>query len=86
MEFFLYQIVARIVAVYLGVDCWRRISDALAERKIAVFNSDLLDWYRYPDLHRDAAPILYWTTVSFQIIALAACAVVAVHGWWHPDT
>jgi hypothetical protein len=35
MQFFLYEIVARIVAIYLCVYCSRKLWYGLAERKIA---------------------------------------------------
>jgi hypothetical protein len=48
MQFFLYEVVARIVAIYLCVDCSRDLWHGLVERKIAYFSSDwpewLLDW------------------------------------------
>jgi hypothetical protein len=84
MQFFLHEIVARVVAIYLLVDCYRNIRGGFAERKIAVFNSDLLDWYPYPDLYRDAAPVRFWLTMGLQLISLIACAMVAIFGWWHP--
>ncbi len=34
MQFFLYEIVARIVAIYLCVDCYRKLRNGLVERKI----------------------------------------------------
>ena len=40
MQFFLYEIVARIVAIYLFFDCSRKLWYGLKERKIAYFNSD----------------------------------------------
>jgi hypothetical protein len=83
MQFFLYEIVARVVASYLLVDCYRTIRGGFAERKIAVFNSDHLDWYPYPDLHRDSEPIRFWITMGLQFIALIACTVVAIFGWRH---
>ncbi len=42
MQFFLYEIVTRIVAIYLCVDCSRKLWCGLVERKIAYFNPDLL--------------------------------------------
>jgi len=33
MQFFLYEVVARIVAIYLCVDCSRRLWYGLVERK-----------------------------------------------------
>ena len=39
MQFFLYEIVARIVAIYLCVDCSRKLWHGLVERKIAYFNN-----------------------------------------------
>lgn len=90
MQFFLYEIVARIVAIYLLVDCARTLTYGLVERKIRYFNADfldfLLDWWSPRDVHRDAAPIRYWILMGNQIVILAACFFVAIFGWWHPDT
>ena len=90
MQFFLYQIVARIVAIYLCVDTWRRIRDGLAERKITyIFSSDIVGWLFFDSsrwvAHRDTAPVRYWMQMGLQVVALAACLVVAILGWWHPD-
>jgi hypothetical protein len=68
MQFFLYEIVARIVAIYLCLDCSRTLWYGLAERKIAYFNADFLDWLLM-DLsnwvvHRDAAPVRYWIQIG----------------------
>jgi hypothetical protein len=91
MGFFLYQIVARIVAIYLCVDCWRIIRNGLVERKIGyTSNGDLLDWLLFDTsrwvAHRDTTPVRYWIQVGLQVIALVACLVVAIFGWWHPTT
>jgi hypothetical protein len=91
MQFFFYEIVARIVAIYLCVDCYRRIRNGLVERKIAYYSTgDLLDWLIFDSSrwvsHRDATPVRYWIQIGLQIIALVACLVVAIHGWWHPIT
>ena len=85
MQFFLYEIVARLVAIYLFLDCGRQLRHGLIERKIAHFNPNLLDWSHYV-VHRDTRPILYWIEISFRIVALVSCLVVAIFGWWHPDT
>jgi hypothetical protein len=90
MQLFLYEVVARIVAIYLCVDCRRRISNGLAERKITYYNTNLLDWL-FSDwssrfIYRDTAPVSYWITMGLQMMALAACVVVAIYGWWHPNT
>jgi hypothetical protein len=88
MQMFLYEVVARIVAIYLCVDCWRTIRNGLAERKIAYFNTDVVDWLFFSwsnrFIYRDTAPVSYWTTMGLEMFALAGCLVVAIHGWWHP--
>jgi hypothetical protein len=83
MQFFLYEIVARVVAIYLGVDCYRKVRNGLVERKIAVFNSDLLDWSRWV-VHRDDGPVGYWIQIGLQTSLLVSCVVVAIHGWFRP--
>ena len=87
MRFFLYEIVARIVAIYLCVDCGRTLWHGFIERKIRSFHSHtdivawLLDCSTRPVFHRDAAPVRYWMEMGTQAIAMAGCLVVAVFGW-----
>ncbi len=91
MQFFLYEILARIVAIYLCVDCSRTLWYGLVERKITVVlgRGDLLDWLFTPTtkwtVGRDAAPIRYWLSVGLQIFTLVACIVVAIFGLFHTD-
>ena len=85
MQFFLYEIVARIVAIYLCVDCSRKLWYGLAERKIAYFNGNFLDWSNVV-AHRDATPIRYWIQIGLQITILVASLFVAIFGWWQPNT
>jgi hypothetical protein len=93
MQFFLYEIVARIVAIYLCVDCYRKLRDGLAERKIASYSSDPINWildaFMDPSIHvaqRDTAPVRYWIVMGLQAFALVGCLGVAIFGWWHPNT
>jgi hypothetical protein len=92
MQFFLYEIVARVVAIYLCVDCCRRIKSGFVEGKIEyTSNGDLLDWLMIFDrsrwvAYRDTTPVRYWIQIGFQMIALVACLGVAILGWWHPNT
>ena len=92
MDFFLYEILARIVAVYVGFDCSRTLWSGLAERKITytLGRSDLLNWLFAPQLkwtaERDVAPIRYWLTFGLQTFTLVACLVVAIFGWFRPNS
>ena len=70
MQFFLYEIVARIVAIYLCFDCSHKLWYGLVERKIAYFNPDFLDWWSNWVAHRDAAPVQYWIQIGIQISIL----------------
>ncbi|MBW8855876.1 MAG: hypothetical protein JF604_16505 [Bradyrhizobium sp.] len=69
MRFFLCEIVARIVAVYLCVDCMRMLRDGYAERKIRAFSPDLvvwlLDWSRQV-FQRDTAPAYRRAASTFE--------------------
>jgi hypothetical protein len=85
MQFFLYEIVTRIVAIYLRLDCSRKLRYGLVERKIAYFNPDFLNWWSGV-AHRDTAPIQYWIQIGIQISLLVACLFVAIFWWWHPNT
>jgi hypothetical protein len=93
MQFFSYEIVARIVAVYLCVGCYRKLRDGMAERKITSYSSDPINWileaFMDPSIqvvHRDTAPIRYWIVMGLQMFALVGCSVVAIFGWWHPNS
>ncbi len=93
MQFFFYEIVAGIVAIYLCVDCYRKLRDGLAERKIAPYSSDPVNWileaFMDPSIrvaHRDTAPVRYWVVMGLEIFALVGCFFVAIFGWWHPTT
>jgi hypothetical protein len=93
MQFFLYEVVARIVAVYLCVVCYRILRDGLIERKVAVYSSDPIDWvldtFTDPSIriaHRDTAPARYWIFMGLQVLSLIGCCGVAILGWWHPTT
>jgi hypothetical protein len=90
MQFFFYEIVARIVAIYLCVDCSRKLWYGLVERKIAYFNDDFLDWllidWSKVIAHRDATPVRYWIQIGLQISFLVASVFVAIFGWWQPNT
>ena len=85
MRFFLYEIVARIVAIYLFIDCGCKLRRGLAERKIAFFNPNLLDRPHWV-ADRDAAPVQYWIQIGVQITILVSCLLVAIFGWWRPTT
>jgi hypothetical protein len=84
MQFFLYGIVARIVAIYLCFDSSRKLWHGFVERKIAFFNPDFLNWSNWV-AHRDAAPVQYWMQIGIQIVVLVACLFVAIFGWWQPN-
>ena len=87
MQFLLYEIVARVVAIYLCVYCSRQLWYGLVERKIAYFNDDfldglLIDWSKVI-AYRDATPVRYWIQIGLQTTSLVACLFVAI---FHPNT
>ena len=94
MQFFFYEIAARIVAIYLCVDCIRKVRSGFVERRIKSFfhSTDILDWFvdgllGWPSqvFHRDTAPVRYWMEMGYQTVALVGCVVVAIFGWWQPN-
>jgi hypothetical protein len=86
MHFFLYEIVARIVALYLGFDCGRKLWHGVMERKIPVFNPDLLNWWSHGVVDRDTAPVRFWIEMGIQMTLLVSCLFVAIFGWWQPNS
>ena len=94
MQFFFYEVVARIVAIYLGVDCIRKVQSGLVERKITSFlhGTGIFDWVAdsllgWPSqvFRRDTAPIRYWMEMGHQTVAFLGCLAVAILGWWQPS-
>ena len=90
MQFFLYEIVARIVAIYLCVYCGRKLWYGLIERKIAYYNDDFIDWllrdWSKVVAHRDATPVQYWILIGLRITCVVGCLGVAIFVWWRPNT
>ena len=84
MQFFLYEIAARIVAAYLCFDCGRKLWRGLNDGKIAYFNPSLLDWSHWI-ADRAATPIRYWIQIGFRAFLLLCCLFVAIFGWWRPS-
>jgi hypothetical protein len=92
-DFFLYEILARIVAAFFFVDCSRTLWRACVERKIKIYSSDFVGWILESFLddsirivHRDTAPIRYWIQIVVQITLVLGCLGVAILGWFHPNT
>ena len=90
MRFFFYEIVARIVAIYLCVDGIRTLQAGLAERKIRWLGIGdlldwLLDWTPRPVFDRDSTPIRYWIGMGGRAMALLAFLAIAIFGWWQPS-
>jgi len=87
LEFFLYDIVARVAAVYLFVDGSLALWSALAERKTSVVNYAFMDMFcRLPDwsADRETAPLQYWFMISGKVFMLFVCLVIAIFGWYRP--
>jgi hypothetical protein len=83
----LFDIAYRLVAIALCLWCGRTVWYGLAERKITLVNSDLLDWWTPSQiLHREAAPIRYWIVMCVQAGTTVLCFVAAIIGWWQPNT
>ena len=79
MQFFLHEMLARIVAIYLCVDCCRYLWHGLVERKIAYFIPSFLDWLIDGSngvAHRDATPVRYWIQIGIQISLLVAASLL----------
>jgi hypothetical protein len=82
MQFFFYEIVARIVALYLFVDTVRDLRRGLAERKIRWIKPSLTSW-RESIVDRDTSPIQFWVQIGVRILVLAGCITILIFGWSH---
>ena len=88
MTFLFTQVVARGVAIFLCVDCWRTLRIAIREGKIIDRRRDLIVMLFDPGmvvLDRDKTPAQYWLYVSIEGVTFLACIVVVIFGWWIPE-
>jgi len=88
LEFFLYEILARVVAIYFLIDGGRVLWHGLIERKTSVENYVFMEMFvRLPDWRadRDTAPFRYWWLISGQVFMLACCLIIATFGWYRPS-
>lgn len=79
MEFFLYDVLARIVAMYFVYDCGRKVWHAFHEKKITLIDSEFFGWSNR-DADRDEAPIQFWWQISKEFSSLALSLYVAIFG------
>jgi hypothetical protein len=89
MQFFLDQIAARILGLYVFISCGRTLWRGLVERKIDTYNDDwiggmLIDWSKWIN-YRDTTPIRYWISISLYAFAVVGGLGVAIFGWFRPD-
>jgi hypothetical protein len=89
LQFFLTEIVARAIAVYLCFDSIGILQRAFAERRIEYVETALIsillgssNWIA----QRDTMPLRFWGLAAGHVMTVAACVVVAIFGWWVPDT
>ena len=76
----------RIVAIASCIYCGRAVWYGLIERKITLFNTDLLDrWTPNQVFQRDSTPVRYWMQISIQAFSSVLCFVAGIIGW-QPNT
>ena len=89
LQFFLTEIVARLVAIYLLFDSISVLQRAFAERKIEYVETDLVNillGHSNYMADRETMPIRFWAIMTGHVTAVAACTVMAIFGWWVPET
>jgi len=81
MEFFLTQILARLLGVVLAFHCARVVWRGLRDGKVELFQSGYVDWWPVREVGRDDAPILFWIQIGIQAFFFLPCLVIAIVGW-----
>ena len=84
----LFDIGYRIAAIALCFCSGRAAWHGLVERKITLFNDDILDWWSPSEqvFYRDVAPVRYWIIICLEAGSMVVCFVGAIIGWWQPNT
>jgi hypothetical protein len=96
MHFFLTEIAARLLGLYLCVNYSETIWRALGERKIKYMSRSVSGWVDWmieavlaqptPVAHRDTSPTMYWVQIVFHVMAALCCLVMAIFGWTEAGT
>lgn len=84
MHFFLYEIAARILAVYLLIESVRTLRRAVAKGKIRYHSSHWFDFFfdwSERIIDRNTSPFWYWLQFCAQIATVGGCLFVLVFGW-----
>ncbi|WNV08896.1 hypothetical protein [Tardiphaga sp. 709] len=88
MQFFFYEIVARVVSAYLCFDTYRTLRRGLTDGTFVPFEPDGVNWIldSFRDraaltVHRDATPTRFWVSIGLEVLLLLACLYVAIFGW-----
>ncbi len=83
----LFDIGYRLVAVAFCLYCGDSVWYGYVERRITLYNTDLLDWWTPARqvLQRDVAPVRYWIVISVQAGSTVLCFIAAIVGWWQPN-
>jgi hypothetical protein len=81
MQMFINEVIARFFGVFICYQTWFTVKDGLTNRQIRVYNPSLMDWQKYPDLHRDTQPIRYWMTIVIYVFICVAGVLTIIFGW-----
>ncbi|QUS40337.1 hypothetical protein RPMA_16960 [Tardiphaga alba] len=88
MQFFLTEVVARLVAAYFLFDTYRTLRRGLSHGSFVPFEPDVVNWIleSFQDraaltVHRKRTPIRFWISIGLDALLLVACFYIVVFGW-----
>lgn len=81
MDFFLTEILARVVGAALAFDCAWMIRGGLRDGRIAAFRMGFLS--RWPNwiVDRREWPVMFWIQMGIQAVFFLPCLLIAILGW-----
>jgi len=81
MEFFLTEILARLVGAFMAFDCVHMIWAGLRDGKIRAFQTSFLNIWPNWEIDRQEWPVMFWIQIGIQAFFFFPCLLIAILGW-----
>ena len=81
MDFFLTEILARLVGAVLAFDCVQMIWAGLRDGKIRAFRMAFLSRWPNWEVERREWPVMFWIQIGIQAFFFFPCLLIAILGW-----
>lgn len=81
MDFFLTEILARVVGAALAFDCARMVWIGLRDGRIRAFSTSFMNPWPNWIVDRREWPVMFWIQMGIQAFFFLPCLLIAILGW-----